>query len=690
MKLKFTLFLSLLFLLNVSRGQMRYLQASLSGSQEVPANASTGSGIVIVKYNTATNFLLLYGDYMDLTANTSASHIHGFADPGSNAGVIVTLTNTGGTTGALTGSATLTELQETELLNGRMYVNVHNATFPGGEVRGQLIATTLETDFFNARLQGAQEVPANGSVANGVVSLLLDKTAKMVYLTGQFNGLAAAATASHIHAAPPHINGTVKINLVKSSAVSGALHVASVISDADIVSLLAGNTYVNVHNTIFPGGEIRGQLNMLSQSRFITAVLEGSQEVPANASGGKGVVIAKYNTETNLLELAGNYQNLTSNITASHIHGNALPGEVAGVLLGLAITGGTSGIISLTATLTEQQEADLFDGKMYVNVHSVTFPGGEIRGQLAATSPGQTELLSGNLQGSQEVPANISTGTGGVVAVLDKLTREVFVTGTFSGLSANASAAHIHRGEAGVAGPVAVSLSATSFTAGTVSGHGIVSEAFADSITRGFSYVNIHNGTYPGGELRAQLGNQVLPVKLTFFNAYKDRNNVNLVWESAQEINTKQYEVEQLNPSTKGWMMKKIVVAIGGNKTTRYQLSDIPLTSFDPFIFYRLKMVDKDGKFSYSPIIRINFQLSSVTLGILANQGKNAIKYQVTGLSSGKKLEIAVLDLSGRVMFKSVQPVLPINTIETGRLSVGVYKLVVRVDDLLLQQSFIK
>ena len=70
-----TLFLLLLFSF-AAQSQTTYLKAVLEGAQEVPANASTASGIVIVKYNTTTRYLSLTGDYQNLSATISGSHIH--------------------------------------------------------------------------------------------------------------------------------------------------------------------------------------------------------------------------------------------------------------------------------------------------------------------------------------------------------------------------------------------------------------------------------------------------------------------------------------------------------------------------------------------------------------------------------------------------------------------------------------
>src|SRR6185436_7113131 len=185
---------------------------------------------------------------------------------------------------------------------------------------------------------------------------------------------------------------------------------------------------INIHTATFGGGEIRGQLILESQLVFLKANLQGSQQVPPNASTAKGTAIVRYNIVTNALDLVGDYQGLSAPVSASHIHSPAPPGSDAPVLINLSNTGGPSGVLSGSAILTDPQEADLLGGLMYVNVHNAVFPNGEIRGQLTLSTPGHSFLLTGSFSGAQEVPANGSVGTGSVIVLLDNVTNEVFLT----------------------------------------------------------------------------------------------------------------------------------------------------------------------------------------------------------------------------------------------------------------------
>lgn len=110
----------------------------LSGLQETPPNASPATGTAMGTYNDETNVLHIMVHATGFLGNLTAGHIHrgatGVAGP-----VIIPLANTaGGTTWESDQTFVLTDAQETDLMNGLHYVNLHTSMFPGGEIRGQL------------------------------------------------------------------------------------------------------------------------------------------------------------------------------------------------------------------------------------------------------------------------------------------------------------------------------------------------------------------------------------------------------------------------------------------------------------------------------------------------------------------------------------------------------------------------
>ena len=108
----------------------------LRGANEVPPNASSGSGSVDAALNKDTMKLSWKVNYSGLTGNATAGHFHGPAAVGANAGVALGWTNP--IANGMEGSATLTAAQAADLMAGKWYANIHTAANPAGELRGQM------------------------------------------------------------------------------------------------------------------------------------------------------------------------------------------------------------------------------------------------------------------------------------------------------------------------------------------------------------------------------------------------------------------------------------------------------------------------------------------------------------------------------------------------------------------------
>lgn len=137
-----------------------------------------------------------------------------------------------------------------------------------------------------ANLDGATENPAVATPATGTAYVTIDAVANMMTVDVTFTGLTAAATASHIHccAAPPANAGVATtvptfpgfptatsgtyhqtFNLLDLSTYNPAFVTANGGTAASAESVLlagiaGGNAYLNIHDSLHPGGEIRGYL----------------------------------------------------------------------------------------------------------------------------------------------------------------------------------------------------------------------------------------------------------------------------------------------------------------------------------------------------------------------------------------------------------------------------------------------
>jgi CHRD domain len=111
----------------------------------------------------------------------------------------------------------------------------------------------------------------------------------------------------------------------------------------------------------------------------LKADLKGSNEIPPNSSTATGKAGATLDTQTRQLTYTVTFSGLSGPVLGAHFHGPSEPGKNAGIVLPFKTV---QSPIEGTATLTENQAADLLAGKWYANLHTAANPGGEVRGQM--------------------------------------------------------------------------------------------------------------------------------------------------------------------------------------------------------------------------------------------------------------------------------------------------------------------
>ncbi|MEO8209058.1 MAG: CHRD domain-containing protein [bacterium] len=175
----------------------------INGQQEVPPTANTGSGTIVGTYNSATRVLSFTVTFSGLIGITSAAHFHGSANPGSNAGVIIGYAGfpLNVSSGTYSNSYILTAIQDTMLLNGRVYSNIHTNFKPGGEIRGQILPytldlTTLIEGFFDDGTNTMVQDTVTVNLRNSTTPFDIVGTSK-VYLSATGTGSLSYPTASN-------------------------------------------------------------------------------------------------------------------------------------------------------------------------------------------------------------------------------------------------------------------------------------------------------------------------------------------------------------------------------------------------------------------------------------------------------------------------------------------------------------
>jgi hypothetical protein len=116
---------------------------------------------------------------------------------------------------------------------------------------------------------------------------------------------------------------------------------------------------------------------------FFKANLDGVSEVPPVTTTARGVAYILYNKLTREMSWFVNFLDLSSAETAAHFH-IGKSGKLGPIEIPVALGNPKEG----NSTLTKEQEKNLFEGNLFLNIHSSNWPVGEIRGQVipAATS----------------------------------------------------------------------------------------------------------------------------------------------------------------------------------------------------------------------------------------------------------------------------------------------------------------
>lgn len=146
---------------------------------------------------------------------------------------------------------------------------------------------------FGANLSGLNENPVNASPGSGFVTVTIDDVANTIHFNADFADLLGMTTAAHVHccavagsnapvAVGPGTLPTFPLGVTSGSydftlnLLDTATYTAGFVTnfgggtvqgarDAIIDRMMGGETYFNVHSTVFPGGEIRGQLSAIPE-----------------------------------------------------------------------------------------------------------------------------------------------------------------------------------------------------------------------------------------------------------------------------------------------------------------------------------------------------------------------------------------------------------------------------------------
>ena len=157
-----------------------------------------------------------------------------------------------------------------------------------------------------------------------------------------------------------------------------------------------------------------------------------------------------------------------------------------------------------------------------------------------------------------------------------------------------------------------------------------------------------------------------LPLNLIYFNGSIQNGNTQLSWKTNNEINTLHFEIENSN----GTSSFSTIAVVQAKQLSSG--SDYGTVHTNPFIngavqYYRLKIIDKNDRFTYSNIIRLTNSSGGTDLSVFPNPAAESIS-----ISSNKKQEAVLTNSAGQLITKIVL-LKGSQTINISKLAAGIY-----------------
>lgn len=174
----------------------------------------------------------------------------------------------------------------------------------------------------------------------------------------------------------------------------------------------------------------------------------------------------------------------------------------------------------------------------------------------------------------------------------------------------------------------------------------------AATVDNQFSYDNPTFAIAGTGTSTATLPEGVLPVKLVNFSAIKKDKDAVLNWQVAnQDAISSHFDVQRGFTGTDFKSIGRVDVNLNSGATATYAFNDVNIAAAksNGVIYYRLKMVDKDAKFTYSPVRSVRLTSKGFGVNLYPNPAKGFSNLSIE-LSNPSQIVLSITDAAGRIV----------------------------------------
>ena len=625
-------------------------------------------------------------------------------------------------------------LENEQFINSTTYqfdVNIYNTGSTAFEMRGGTIAFTLDTAWANS---GTITVatPSSGMVAGqqgGAASFAQQTASAPAYFRKIINSVGSGVGTtipanSMIKCFTIVLTNTTKTfsttkppkfawRYTSSTPAAGFNYTDALGNSATVVTQLAGSNPIAIANQAFcytpqyfngtsfvtksqkTAADTTIAITTANDVNIYTGTYNGSLDIRGyNLTSGSTHTLASSESLKVRTELVNNGTLNTSTASIQFL-GNAFRRQTTNsALVANNVTVNSTFGVTLGGNLTVNNSLNLTSGKVSIGNFNLNMGTGTILNASANSyiATNGTGTLNMSNIGSIPVTFPVGTSTAYNPATLQNLmvpdNFQVSVADTIvylgAGLSSNAvkktwkitetnpgTAMLILNLQWNAADELPSFTRANSYVAYTNNLGGWI--ASAQTAASGSSpYVQTLNGVILNSNFSSfgVASGTTLPISLMSFTGVKKASSVELNWKTASEINAKEFQVERMDNGGNFIQIGSVKAAGNTNKLTAYSFIDFT-ASKQAIRYYRLRMVDFDGKYKYSNTIKIADENSSVDIVVYPNPSTDKISIANSNLNFAA-VSYKVMNLTGDVVKVGTASV---NEINVSELAAGMYML---------------